>query len=104
MFASMSHGFKEAAKQQGGPGAAEIDEIKRMLMETKPWFLALTALVSVLHMVYVIILSCQGDCLTPYLLGSRYWLSSQMCPIGGRSVNSSECPSGTILLAIDPAH
>jgi hypothetical protein len=100
----MSHGFKEASKQQGGPGAAEIDEIKRMLMETKPWFLTLTALVSVLHMVYAIIISRQADHLTPYLLGSRYWHSSRMCPIGDRSVNSSECPSGTIPPAVDPAH
>ncbi|KAJ7591456.1 cleft lip and palate associated transmembrane protein [Mycena floridula] len=50
-FASMTHGFKEAAKQQGG-GVAEMDEIKRMLLETNPWFLGLTALVSVLHVVF----------------------------------------------------
>lgn len=50
LFASMTQGFKEAAKQQGGAGNAEIDEIKRMLLETNPWFLGLTAFVSVLHM------------------------------------------------------
>lgn len=56
-FASMTHGFNEAAKQQGASGGAELDEIKRMLLETNPWFLALTAAVSVLHMVYVLRLS-----------------------------------------------
>lgn len=35
MFASMAHGFKEAAKQQGGSGGAEMDEIKRMFMEVQ---------------------------------------------------------------------
>lgn len=51
VFASMSHGFSEATKQKGAAGSsnAEIDEIKRMLVETNPWFLGLTALVSVLH-------------------------------------------------------
>ncbi|KAK7470267.1 hypothetical protein VKT23_001700 [Stygiomarasmius scandens] len=52
MFASMTHGFKEAAKQQGASAGAELDEIKRMLLETNPYFLGLTALVSVLHMVF----------------------------------------------------
>ncbi|KAF7294328.1 hypothetical protein HMN09_01161900 [Mycena chlorophos] len=52
IFVTMTHGFAEAAKQQGGAGSAELDEVKRMLLETQPWFLALTALVSVLHMVF----------------------------------------------------
>lgn len=52
IFASMTQGFDDAAKQ-GGASGAELDEIKRMLVETNPWFLGLTALVSVLHMVYV---------------------------------------------------
>ncbi|EIW76278.1 cleft lip and palate associated transmembrane protein [Coniophora puteana RWD-64-598 SS2] len=54
LFASMTHGFDEAAKQQGG-GAnanAEMDEIKRMLVETNPWFLGLTGLVSLLHVLF----------------------------------------------------
>ncbi|KZT13056.1 cleft lip and palate transmembrane 1 [Laetiporus sulphureus 93-53] len=51
IFSSMTQGFDEAAKQQGSSGA-EFDEIKRMLVETNPWFLGLTALVSVLHMVF----------------------------------------------------
>ena len=53
MFASMSFGFQEAAKQQGGGSAAEFDEVKRMLVETNPWFLGLTGVVSVLHVVSV---------------------------------------------------
>ena len=51
MFASMTFGFQEAVKQQGGGSAAEIDEVKRMLIETNPWFLGLTGIVSVLHVV-----------------------------------------------------
>lgn len=45
----MTQGFDEAAKKQGAGAGAEIDEIKRMLVETNPWFLALTGLVSALH-------------------------------------------------------
>ncbi|KAJ7498471.1 cleft lip and palate associated transmembrane protein [Mycena latifolia] len=52
IFASMTHGFKEAAKQQGTGAGAELDEVKRMLLETNPWFLGLTALVTVLHMLF----------------------------------------------------
>lgn len=51
IYASMSQSFDEAAKQQGGAANAEIDEVKRMLIETNPYFLGLTGLVSVLHMV-----------------------------------------------------
>ena len=51
MLASLGFGFNGAAKQQGGAGTAEIDEIKRMLVETNPYFLLLTAPVSVLHVV-----------------------------------------------------
>lgn len=51
LFASMTHGFDEAAKQQGGGTGAELDEVKRMLLETNPWFLALTGVVSILHTV-----------------------------------------------------
>jgi hypothetical protein len=32
MYASMTHGFNEAAKQQGAGAGAELDEIKRMLV------------------------------------------------------------------------
>lgn len=53
VFASMTFGFQEAAKQQGGSSTAELDEMKRMLIETNPWFLALTGAVSVLHVVSV---------------------------------------------------
>lgn len=50
VFATMGVGFNEAAKQQGA-SVAEFDEIKRMLVETNPYFLMLTALVTVLHSV-----------------------------------------------------
>jgi hypothetical protein len=50
VFSSLTQGFNEAAKKQGG-GGAELDEVKRMLVETNPWFLGLTGLVSMLHVV-----------------------------------------------------
>ncbi|KAI5124961.1 hypothetical protein M0805_007387 [Coniferiporia weirii] len=52
IFATMGHGFNEAVKQQGGASSTEMDEIKRMLVETNPYFLMLTALVTVLHSVF----------------------------------------------------
>jgi hypothetical protein len=51
IYSTMTQGFEEAAKQQGSGAHAELDELKRMLVETNPWFLGLTALVSVLHVV-----------------------------------------------------
>ncbi|TRM66436.1 cleft lip and palate transmembrane protein 1-domain-containing protein [Schizophyllum amplum] len=51
LFTTMTASFNEAAKQQGG-GGAEFDEIKRMLLETNPYFLALTGFVTVLHMLF----------------------------------------------------
>ena len=53
LFSSMTVGFEEAAKQQGGSSGAELDELKRMLIETNPWFLGLTGLVSILHVLCV---------------------------------------------------
>ncbi|KAI0314804.1 cleft lip and palate associated transmembrane protein [Amylostereum chailletii] len=52
LFASLSHGLSQAAKQEGAASAGELDEIKRMLVETNPWFLGLTGLVSILHVVF----------------------------------------------------
>ncbi|KAI0346771.1 cleft lip and palate associated transmembrane protein [Trametopsis cervina] len=52
VFASLTASFAEAAKQQGSAGSAEMDEIKRMLVETNPYFLAITALVSILHVLF----------------------------------------------------
>ncbi|KAL5508262.1 hypothetical protein ACEPAH_5881 [Sanghuangporus vaninii] len=52
LFASLGAGFNEAAKQQGGASVSELDEIKRMLVETNPYFLMLTAAVTVLHSVF----------------------------------------------------
>lgn len=53
IFAALTQSFAEAAKQQGSTSTAELDEVKRMLVETNPYFLGLTALVSVLHVVCV---------------------------------------------------
>ena len=53
MFASLTFGFQEAIKKQGSGSASEFDEVKRMLVETNPWFLGLTGVVSVLHVVLV---------------------------------------------------
>lgn len=50
LLATMGAGFQEAQKQQGA-SSAEFDEIKRMLVETNPYFLMLTALVTILHSV-----------------------------------------------------
>ncbi|KIJ20518.1 hypothetical protein PAXINDRAFT_166540 [Paxillus involutus ATCC 200175] len=52
IFSSMTHGFDEAIKQQGSGAGGELDEVKRMLLETNPWFLALTGFVSILHVVF----------------------------------------------------
>ena len=49
LYATMTVGFRDAAKKQGT--GAEVDEIKRMLTETNPYFLALTGIVTILHMV-----------------------------------------------------
>ncbi|KAH7105385.1 cleft lip and palate transmembrane 1 [Auriculariales sp. MPI-PUGE-AT-0066] len=49
IFAQMSYGFEEQAKKGQG---SEIDDLKYMLLETNPWYLGLTALVSILHMVF----------------------------------------------------
>ena len=51
VFAALTQSFADAAKQQGGNAVSELDEVKRMLVETNPYFLGLTALVSVLHVV-----------------------------------------------------
>jgi hypothetical protein len=94
MFSSLSHGFDEAAKKPGS-GAGELDELKRMLIETNPWFLGVTALVSVLHMVCVAFSprpSSASLCLA--YLASRYLRSSRTSHIGARNANSSECLLG----------
>ena len=49
VFASLTQSFADAVKQQGGAASSELDEVKRMLVETNPYFLALTGAVSVLH-------------------------------------------------------
>jgi Cleft lip and palate transmembrane protein 1 (CLPTM1) len=51
MYATLTSGFDEAAKGGKGAASAELDEVKRMLVETNPFLLILTAVVSILHMV-----------------------------------------------------
>jgi hypothetical protein len=58
-YAVMSASFEQAQKQgaEGGgagasAGAAELDELKRMLLETNPILLVTTFVVSVLHVVF----------------------------------------------------
>ncbi|KAG8981290.1 hypothetical protein FRB90_007352, partial [Tulasnella sp. 427] len=52
LFASFSQGFDEAANKGGGAASADLDEIKRTLIETNPWLLITTAVVSILHMLF----------------------------------------------------
>lgn len=51
LYSTLTAGFDEAGKSGGGAASAELDEVKRMLVETNPYLLILTAVVSVLHMV-----------------------------------------------------
>lgn len=50
LFASMTVAFDQQASKSGG--AAELDEIKRMFIETAPWLLITTFLVSTLHAIF----------------------------------------------------
>ena len=93
----MTHGFNEAAKKQGGAGA-EFDEIKRMLLETNPWFLSLTALVSILHVVYVIQFHHYSSHVVDVAIDLRCWPSSQMFRIGAKRRRWLECQLGENIL------
>ncbi|PLW17605.1 hypothetical protein PCASD_17648 [Puccinia coronata f. sp. avenae] len=50
LFASMTVAFDQQANKAGG--AAELDEVKRMFIETAPWLLITTFLVSALHAIF----------------------------------------------------
>ncbi|KAF8313464.1 cleft lip and palate transmembrane 1 [Clavulina sp. PMI_390] len=52
IYASMSASFEQQAAANGGSASSEIDEVKRMFMETNPILLIVTAIVSVLHMLF----------------------------------------------------
>jgi hypothetical protein len=97
MFASMTFGFQEAAKQQGGSSAAEIDEVKRMLIETNPWFLGLTGIVSVLHVVSVGQIFVLSQ-VSYTVLDLRCWHSSRMSPTGERKMSLQAFPSGMLFV------
>jgi hypothetical protein len=60
VFTSMTASFEQASQQQGATTGPELDEVKRMLTETNPWFLALTGAVSVLHMLLVLAMLVQS--------------------------------------------
>lgn len=101
IFATMTASFQEAAKQQGGASVSELDEIKRMFVETNPYFLALTGLVSVLHVLYVLgyfsiagtFSSDKGTLSIPDSNSSR---SVQTSLIGGRRRNLLVFPFGEL--------
>lgn len=97
LFASMTFGFQEAIQKQGGGSASEIDEVKRMLVETNPWFLALTGVVSVLHVVSVVSVF-PPRILTHMVLGLRCWHSNPTSLIGERRMNLLASQSGMFLL------
>ena len=86
IFASLTASFAEAAKQQGGAGTAELDEVKRMLVETNPWFLGLTGLVSILHVLYVLSLDSTPQIFFSLVfgIGSSSWPLALMSHTGAR--------------------
>ncbi|KAG5356308.1 Cleft lip and palate transmembrane protein 1-like protein [Yarrowia sp. B02] len=51
MLTNMDHSFKEQARQQGGR-TSEVEQIKVTLLESNPYLLAITAIVSVFHMLF----------------------------------------------------
>lgn len=48
---SLDESFKQQSATTGG-GMAQLDEIKRILVETNPWLLITTVVVSLLHMLF----------------------------------------------------
>ncbi|KAG0268637.1 hypothetical protein DFQ27_006139 [Actinomortierella ambigua] len=52
MYASMDMSFQQQSAFGGASTGSEMDEVKRMLIETNPWLLALTGIVSLLHSVF----------------------------------------------------
>ncbi|ODO09245.1 hypothetical protein I350_02845 [Cryptococcus amylolentus CBS 6273] len=51
LFSAMTQSFDQASAQGTG-GGAEFDEIKRTLLETSPWLLITTAIVTLLHTLF----------------------------------------------------
>ncbi|GAA5962364.1 hypothetical protein JCM3765_002956 [Sporobolomyces pararoseus] len=59
LYASMQDSFEKQSSSPspgglggGGGGGSELDAVKSMLLETSPWLLITTAIVSVLHMLF----------------------------------------------------
>lgn len=58
-YATLAEGFRQQARGEGPAGAggglsdgSEIEEIKRVLLETNVWLLSITGVVSLLHMIF----------------------------------------------------
>ncbi len=49
--ATMHEGFKQQSQQMGGNAGGEIEELKRVLLETNIWLLGITGIVTLLHTV-----------------------------------------------------
>ncbi|KAK9324097.1 cleft lip and palate transmembrane protein 1-domain-containing protein [Lipomyces orientalis] len=52
IMVSMDAGLKQQAQSMGQSGAGELEEVKRVLLETNIWLLGITAAVSLLHMLF----------------------------------------------------
>ncbi|KAK9368117.1 cleft lip and palate transmembrane protein 1-domain-containing protein [Lipomyces kononenkoae] len=52
LLVSMDAGFKQQAQSMGQSGSGELEEFKRVLLETNIWLLGITVVVSILHMLF----------------------------------------------------
>ena len=108
IFAALTQSFAEAAQQQGATSGAELDEVKRMLVETNPYFLALTAFVSILHVVYVTPPEICSQAMNAHSAvistDSNSSRSAPMYRTGGTSKNSLASLSGTHLTNNPPQY
>ncbi|KAG9297904.1 hypothetical protein G9A89_002612 [Geosiphon pyriformis] len=52
LYAQMQESFRTQAEVMGGNAHSEFDEIKRMLLETNPFLLGITFVVSILHSLF----------------------------------------------------
>ncbi|KAK9493957.1 cleft lip and palate transmembrane protein 1-domain-containing protein [Lipomyces doorenjongii] len=52
LLVSMDAGFKQQAQSMGQSGSGELEEFKRVLLETNIWLLGITVGVSLLHMLF----------------------------------------------------
>jgi hypothetical protein len=52
LLVSMDAGLKQQAQGMGQSGSGELEELKRVLLETNIWLLGITVGVSLLHMLF----------------------------------------------------